>query len=92
MNIRRIADYRARAASDCWREASAQLPVLLMTGPRQVGKTTLLRNVSDDNRTYVTLDDLAGRGTPVSHDAVVCVGAERLPLNRDVDVIPVGWL
>lgn len=33
-----------------------QFPVLLVTGPRQVGKTTLLRHLSGE-RTYVTLDD-----------------------------------
>lgn len=37
--------------------ASAQFPVLLITGPRQVGKTTLLRHMGAENRTYVTLDD-----------------------------------
>ncbi|MFQ9523201.1 MAG: AAA family ATPase [Phascolarctobacterium faecium] len=31
--------------------------VLLVTGPRQVGKTTLLRRLAEGNRTYVTMDD-----------------------------------
>ena len=39
------------------RRATDQFPVLLITGARQVGKTTLLRRVSDPDRTYVTLDD-----------------------------------
>ena len=39
-------------------EISQQFPVLLVTGPRQVGKTTLLEMCAEDNRTYVTLDDL----------------------------------
>ncbi|MHC1713660.1 MAG: ATP-binding protein [Solidesulfovibrio sp.] len=38
-------------------KANEQLPVLLVTGPRQVGKTTLLRHAGINNRTYVTLDD-----------------------------------
>lgn len=33
-------------------------PVLLITGPRQVGKTTLLKMCADVSRQYVTLDDL----------------------------------
>ncbi|MDD3927468.1 MAG: ATP-binding protein [bacterium] len=37
--------------------ATGQFPVLLVTGARQVGKTTLLRHISEDNRTYITLDD-----------------------------------
>lgn len=36
-------------------------PVLLVTGPRQVGKTTLLEMCADPKRHYVTLDDLEAR-------------------------------
>ena len=36
---------------------SQSYPVVLLTGPRQVGKTTLLKLLSDENRNYVTLDD-----------------------------------
>lgn len=32
-------------------------PVLLVTGPRQVGKTTLLKHIAEPGRNYVTLDD-----------------------------------
>ncbi len=39
------------------RSASRQFPVLLMTGARQVGKTTLLNHLRDEERQYVTLDD-----------------------------------
>ena len=37
--------------------ASQQFPVLLVTGARQVGKTTFLRHLSEAGRAYVTLDD-----------------------------------
>ncbi len=36
---------------------SNNFPVLLLTGPRQVGKTTLLRRLCKEDRNYVTLDD-----------------------------------
>jgi predicted AAA+ superfamily ATPase len=40
---------------------SRQFPVLLLTGPRQTGKTTLLQQLSEKDlihkRTYVSLDD-----------------------------------
>lgn len=34
---------------------------ILITGPRQVGKTTMLKNLMTDNREYVTLDNLEER-------------------------------
>ncbi len=37
--------------------ATKRFPVLLVTGARQVGKTTLLRHLAGKKRTYVTLDD-----------------------------------
>lgn len=41
---------------------SKEYSCILITGPRQVGKTTVLRQLMDDNREYVTLDDLEERG------------------------------
>lgn len=38
-------------------KTSGRFPVLLVTGARQVGKTTLLRHLGGHDRTYVTLDD-----------------------------------
>lgn len=40
------------------KEISKTFPVLLITGPRQVGKTTLLEMCKEKSRRYVTLDDL----------------------------------
>ncbi len=40
---------------------SREFPVLLLTGPRQVGKTTLLEACREEGRGYVTLDDLEQR-------------------------------
>lgn len=38
--------------------ASTSFKVILLTGPRQVGKTTLLQDAQKQSRSYVTLDDL----------------------------------
>jgi hypothetical protein len=46
-----------RALRDCWNQASCQFPVLLLTGPRQVGKTALLQRLTSKRRRYVNLDD-----------------------------------
>ena len=53
--------YYPRTMTDCWREASEQFPVVLLTGTRQVGKTTLLQHICETDRRYVTLDDPALR-------------------------------
>ena len=38
-------------------EALADTPVVLLNGPRQSGKTTLVRQFASDQRPYLTLDD-----------------------------------
>jgi len=55
--------YIKRAAEDSIKRISKMFPVLLVTGPRQVGKTTLLKKLAESeknegiDRKYVTLDD-----------------------------------
>lgn len=49
--------YIKRTLEKFLKEANKQFPVLLVTGPRQVGKTSLLKHLSKDNRAYVTLDN-----------------------------------
>lgn len=49
--------YLPRTLETFIRQASRQFPVVLVTGARQVGKTTALRHLSREDRTYVTLDD-----------------------------------
>ena len=44
--------------------------VLLVTGPRQVGKTTLLRRLAEGNRTYVTMDDISVRSLAMTEPAL----------------------
>ena len=40
---------------------SRTFPVLLVTGPSQVGKTTLLKSCASGRRSYITLDDFDER-------------------------------
>lgn len=50
--------YLPRTLENFAKSAASQFPVLLVTGARQVGKTTFLRHFSESNRTYVSLDDV----------------------------------
>lgn len=52
--------YIARTAEETVTKLSQQFKVLLVTGARQVGKSTLLKHC-DENRNYVSLDDLTQR-------------------------------
>ena len=49
--------YIRRSIEDVINRISSTFPVLLVTGPRQAGKTTLLRYLAEENRRYITLDD-----------------------------------
>ena len=49
--------YIKRAIEDSVLKISKTFPVLLVTGPRQVGKTTLLKQLAGEDRSYVSLDD-----------------------------------
>jgi len=49
--------YLPRTLETFAKSAAEQFPVLLVTGARQVGKTTFLRHLSEPERAYVSLDD-----------------------------------
>ena len=50
--------------------ATKSFPVVLVTGPRQVGKTTLLEKLADKARKYITLDNPIIRELAVSDPAL----------------------
>ena len=49
--------YLRRHLADTLREALGQFPAVLVTGPRQAGKTTLLRHEAGEGFIYVCFDD-----------------------------------
>lgn len=49
--------YIRRTLDQHFREAADHFPVMLVTGARQVGKTTFLREIAGEGRTYLSLDD-----------------------------------
>lgn len=50
-----------RAIAPCIKLALSDTPVVLVVGPRQAGKTTLVRQLAGPSMQYVTLDDEATR-------------------------------
>jgi hypothetical protein len=50
--------YITRAAESTALQISESFPVLLVTGPRQVGKSTMLQHIAGNDRTVITLDDI----------------------------------
>lgn len=61
---------------------SQEYPCLLVTGPRQVGKTTVLRQLMTPDRNYVTLDDLEERRL-AKEDPALFLQLHDLPLFID---------
>lgn len=49
--------YKPRTIAHFFQKVNKQFPVLMVTGPRQVGKTTFLQHMLEEKRTYVSLDD-----------------------------------
>ena len=71
-----------RTLANTIKEASNHFRVLLLTGPRQVGKTTLLELCADKNRAYITLDDLDARQL-AQNDPALFIQTYRPPLIID---------
>ena len=50
--------YYERTLSKTLKQTSGFFKVVLLTGPRQVGKTTLLENIKEPDRRYISFDDM----------------------------------
>ncbi len=62
--------YIKRAVEKTIMNISDTFPVVLLTGPRQVGKTTVLRQLGGDKRNYVSLDDPMARELAITDPAL----------------------
>lgn len=61
---------------------SKEYACILITGPRQVGKTTVLKQLTEENREYVTLDDLSERAL-AKEDPALFFQLHSLPIMID---------
>lgn len=62
--------YIKRAVEEVIMNISDTFPILLLTGPRQVGKTTVLKKLGGDKRNYVSLDDPMARELAIADPAL----------------------
>ena len=80
--------YYERSLTDVWLDANRQFPVLLLTGPRQVGKTTFLQHTCEEGRTYVTLDDPDARTLAIEDPALFLSRFEAPLLIDEIQYAP----
>jgi predicted AAA+ superfamily ATPase len=75
--------YLSRIAEKKFLRMSENFPVVLVTGARQAGKTTMLEHLAKgQNRTYVSLDDLHAR-TVAKSDPVLFFQTYKTPIIID---------
>ena len=71
-----------RSLAKTIKQINKSFPVILVTGPRQVGKTTLLEMCADAKRNYVTLDDMQQREL-ARGDPELFLQSHKTPLTID---------
>ena len=75
--------YIKRSLEKVVMQAGNEYPVILVTGPRQSGKTTMLQKLMEDTgRSYVSLDDLNER-TLAKSDPELFLQLHRPPVLID---------
>ena len=75
-------EYIKRDLEEKINSLSCEYSCILVTGPRQVGKTTVLKHLADENREYVTLDDLEERKL-AKNDPALFMQMHSLPIFID---------
>jgi len=71
-----------RFAADLVDIALSDTPVVLIAGPRQCGKTTLVRDLTAGKRTFLTLDDDTVLASALSDPAGLLRGVDRAAIDE----------
>ena len=62
--------------------------IILLTGARQVGKSTFVKSIKEKNRTYVTLDDLKLRELATDNPKLFLMNYQRPIIIDEVQYAP----
>lgn len=81
MYLKRIIEYKLK-------ETMRHYPVILVTGPRQVGKTTLLKEISKNTHVYITMDDLMQRKLLEEDSNLFFKNNDRALLLDEIQYVP----
>lgn len=83
-----MKSYIPRSLSKYIIEAAQHFKVIMLTGPRQVGKTTLLEHAHQNPENYISFDDISMR-VQATNDPAGFVGRLKLPVLLDeVQYVP----
>jgi len=79
--------YIARAIERQIQKAATEFPVIVITGPRQTGKTTLLKHCFPDHH-FITLDDPMQRDAAQNDPALFLDSIERPCVIDEIQYVP----
>lgn len=74
--------YQKRAIEEVLKKLVKQFPIVLLTGPRQVGKTTTLKELFQQDYTFITMDDIVLR-REIASDPGLFLKNSKMPLIID---------
>jgi uncharacterized protein len=88
MSVLKNNMYSERTLTSFLLKSSKSFPIVLIVGPRQVGKTTLLKHAEQSKRDYVTFDDPLARSLAKQDPALFLQNLKRPLLIDEIQYVP----
>lgn len=87
--------YINRSTQKVVKEMTKAFPVVMITGPRQVGKKTMLKHIGEKFN-YVSLDNLKIRDLALNNEIgkgiVLCMIDNIFPIDRNNYYVPISYI